>query len=280
VGFFSDLHRSIFDPNFYREALTRPRGRVVLFMLKMLIFTALILCATRTYYLLHSERGIAPLIGVMFGDMEIRDGHLKTELEQPYEVPGDALAVLMNRLVGQSRFFERVPDNFMVVDTRRSTLTATGDGAASPKVVLGESSVAFPEMRMEMPYNTIVAGGNFEFSAASVQAFLDRHTVSFLLHFFLMGLFFGTFTILLSVFFLSLAAYVFRSERAKGYPHYVRLACYAVTPVMLGSALVAASGVSAEWTWHVFIILSTLLMFRAMVSTSDKAPDEKREGIQ
>jgi hypothetical protein len=277
VRFFSDLHRSIFDPSFYREVLTRSRRRVVLFMLKMLVFTALILCISSTYYITHSERGIAPLVSALFGDMEIRDGFLKTDLPQPYEVSGDALAVLFNRLMGHSRFFGRVPDNFLVVDTRAHSVS--GDGAAAPNVILGESAVAFPEMRMEMPYKSLVAGGNFEFTAASVQAFLNKNTVLFLLHFFFVGLFFGAFTLLLSVFFLSLASYIFSTDRAKGYRHFVKLACFAISPVMLGNALVAASGVNAEWTWHLFIIISTIIMFRAMVNTSGKTSEEKKEAV-
>jgi len=275
MGFFSDLHRSIFDPNFYREVPARSRGRVMSFVLKMLLFTALALCVSRTYYIVHAERGIAPPLSVLFGDIEIRGGLLKTDLPQPYEVSGEAVAALMNRLMGHSGFFGRVPDNFMVVDTRPPAVA--GEGSAAPKIILGESALVFPDMRVEMPYASLIAGGDFEFTRQSVQAFLDKNIVPLLFHFFFTGLFFSAFTILLSIFFLSFAAYVFSVERAKGYPHFVRLACFAVSPVLLGGAVVAVSGVNAEWTWHVFIILSTLIMFRAMVSTSDRAPEEKKE---
>lgn len=267
----------MFDPSFYREALERSRWRVVMFTVKLLFFTAMILGMSRAYYLVHSERGIAPLVSAMFVGMEIRDGLLTTEHPQPYEVSGEMLTALLNRLMGHSRFFERVPDNFLVVDTRG---TRPDPGAAgAPKIIMGESTVMFADMRMEMPYKSFVSGGNFQFTVSSIQEFLNRNALTFTAHFFITGLFMNFFTVMMGVLFLSLAAFVFRADRAKCYQHFLRLACFAISPVALGAALVSISGVSAEWTWHVFIILSTLIMFRAMVNTADKPPDEKKEAI-
>jgi len=82
------------------------------------------------------------------------------------------------------------------------------------------------------------------------------------------------------VFFLSFAAFVFRVDRARGYWYFVRLASYAISPVVLGAALVSLSGVSADWTWHVFIIISTILMFRAMMQTSSDGAQEEKSEVQ
>lgn len=286
VGFFSDLHRSIFDRNFYREVPERPVGRVVLFVFKMLFFTALVLGVAHTYYISHTGRGIAPLVSAVFGGVEIRDGRLQTDLPQPYGVRGEAFTLLLNRMMGHSRFFEGMPDGYMVIDTRPAQAPADGEadgaaGAAAPQIVLGETAVAFRGMGMAVPYSAIIDGGNFKFTAEAVQEYLNKNVVQFLIHFFLLGLFFTTFTMFLSAFFLSLAAYIFSVERAKGFRHFAKLACFAVTPVTLGSAAVAVSGVAdAEWTWHVFVIISTVIMFRAMVSTAGKAPEEKKEAPQ
>jgi hypothetical protein len=263
ASFFADLHRSIFDPNFYREAVERSRGRVFFFFFKLLLFTALIMGFSKTYYLVHSERGIAPLVNAMFGEMEIKDGRLVTEFEQPYAVPSGLTAELMNRLVGYSGFFGRLPDNFLVVDTRTPP-TEYKFALTGPAILLKESAVDLRRMEMELPYKFFISVSDFKFPVAAVQEFLNRNFASFALNFFLISLFFGFFTMTLSVFFLSLASYVFTLDRSGGYRRFVRLACYAITPVMLGNAFVAASGVSAEWTWHVFIVISTLLMFRAM----------------
>jgi hypothetical protein len=83
----------------------------------------------------------------------------------------------------------------------------------------------------------------------------------------------------MSVFFLSIAAYLFSFDKTKKYGYFLKIACFSISPVMIGSALVAVSGVSAEWAWYIFVILSTMLMFRAMAHASIKAPapDEKKE---
>ncbi|MDR2578771.1 MAG: DUF1189 domain-containing protein [Chitinispirillales bacterium] len=276
VSFFSDLHKSIFDLGFYREAVKRSRGRVVMFMLKLLVLTALVTGVSKTYYLLHSERGVAPLISAVFSGMEIVDGRLVTELEQPYDMSGVMPAELLGRLMGYPHLFERTPKNFLVVDTR--TPPVAYEGADAPHVLLGETSVEFRVVRMEIPYKNITGSENFQFTASAVQGVLNRNAVSFALQFFMGALFFGFFTMMISAFFLSLAAYIFAIDRRGGYGRFARLASYAITPVMLGSALVAVSGVSAEWTWHVFIIISTIIMFRAMTRLSlDKTSEEKSE---
>jgi ABC-type glycerol-3-phosphate transport system permease component len=277
MGFFSDLHRSIFDPHFYKDAITRSGLRVALFLFKLLLVTALVTGFSKSYYLLHSTRGIAPVINVLFGDVEIRDGRLNASREMPYELPGGLVAGLMSRFVGYANFFERVPENFVVVDTRSPA--ADYDAESAPKILLGESAARFSEMRMDIPYERIV-GKNFNFSLPSVQAFLNKNMASFVIHFFVLSFFFGLFTVTLSVFFLSLAAYIFSVDRAKGFPYFFRIACFAITPVMVGTALVSATGVNAEWSWHVFIIISTVVMFRAMVHNSiDKTLEEKGEAL-
>jgi len=278
MTFFSDLHRSIFDPLFYRDAVTLTWPRVVLFLFKLLILTALITGFSKSYYLLHSTRGIAPVINVLFGDLEIRDGRLNSSREVPYEVPGGPVAGLMSRFIGYSNFFERVPNNFLVVDTRSPAAAYSAENA--PSILLGESFARFSEMRMDIPYEKIL-GKNFSFTVPSVQAFLNKNKASFIVHFFVLNFFFGLFTVTLSVFFLSLAAYIFSVDRAKGFRYFFRLACFAITPVMVGTALVSVSGVNAAWSWHVFIIISTIVMFRAMVHNSiDKMPEKEGETLQ
>jgi len=277
MTFLSDLHRSIFDPYFYKDAITRPKLRVALFLLKLLLFTALITGFSKSYYLLHSTRGIAPVINVLFGDLELRDGHLSSSREVPYELPGAVVAGLMSRFIGYPNFFERAPDNFVVVDTR--VPAAVYDAKNAPGILLGESFARFSEMRIDIPYEKVL-GKNFSFTVPAVQAFLDKNKLSFALHFFILNFFFGLFTVALSVFFLALAAYIFSIDRAKGFKFFFRLACFAITPVMVGTALVSVSGVDAAWSWHIFIIISTIVMFRAIVHNSiDKTLEEKSEAL-
>ena len=277
MAFLSDLHRSIFDARFYREAIGRSRGRIVLFMVKLLVLTSLVAGFAKAYYFINSDRGVAALVGTLFGGMEVRDGRLLTDREPPYTISGNALAELMDRMAGYPRFFDRLPDNFLVVDTRTPPETYAM-GASSPAVVLKESTVEFVNMRFEVPYEALIGKRDLKFTTQSVQEYLYAGKGYVAAHFIILSLFFGFFSIALSATFLSLAAYIFSADRSSGYGYFLRIACYSVTPVTLGAALVALSGVSAEWTWHVFIVISTILMFRAMAnSTLDKASGENSE---
>lgn len=276
MSFLSDLHRSIFDARFYRDVIGRSWVCNVLFLAKLLVFTTLIAGFAKAYYFVHSERGVAVLVGSVFGDMELRGGRLSTAREPPYAVSGDALTVLMNRLAGYSRFFDQLPANFLVVDTRDQP-DQYNTGAAAPAIVLKKTSAEFVNMGMEVPYVALFGKSDLTFTAASVQKYLNGKFGYVAAHFIIIGLFFGFFSITLSIFFLSAAAYIFSTDRSCGYERFLRIACYSVTPVTLGSAIVAISGVSADWTWHVFIVISTVLMFRSMANSSlDKAEEEKK----
>jgi len=276
VKFFSSLHRSIFNPLFIREAVKFPAVRVVMFLLKLLVLTALISGISKTYYLLHDVRGVTPVISAMFDRMEIVDGQLKTEREQPFEMPKDLAGALLDNFAGFT-VFQQVPDNFLVVDTRKP-LPADDKVTGAAKILLKESSVLFRDIRIEIPYRNLV-GKNFEFTAPAVQGFLSRNAFSFVLNFFMLHFVFTFFTVLMSLFFLSLAAYLFSFHRAKKFGYFFKVACFSISPVMIGSALVAVSGVRAEWAWYVFVILSTMLMFRGMAHASIDAsvPDDKKE---
>jgi len=213
----------------------------------------------------------------MFGDMEIRDGRLKTERETPFEMPKGLTGALLDNLAG-FRVFLQVPDNFLVVDTR-NPIPGDDKVTGAAKVLLKESSVLFKDMRIEMPYELLV-GKDFEFTAAAVQEFLHRNMLSFMLNFFILSFFMTLFTVLICVLVLSAAAYLSSFNREKKFGYFLKIACFSISPVMIGSALVAVSGVSAEWAWFIFIILSTMLMFRAMAHASipvPLVPDEKKE---
>jgi hypothetical protein len=246
-------------------------------MVKLLVLTSLVTGFAKAYYFVHSERGVAALAVALFDGMELRDGRLLTDREQPYSLSGNALAALMDRLMGEQHLFDRIPENVLVVDTRTPP-KPYGEGGAAPAIVLREATVEFVNIRIEVPYEALIGRKNLKFTAQAFQEYLNASMGRVAMHFIIISLFFGFFSLALSAVFLSLAAYIFSSDRSNGYGHFLRLACYAVTPVTLGAALVAVSGVSAEWTWHVFIVISTILMFRAMTNSSPgKASGENSE---
>jgi hypothetical protein len=50
------------------------------------------------------------------------------------------------------------------------------------------------------------------------------------------------------------------------------MAIFSVTPITIGTILIALSGVKLNWTWHILIFLSTLVMFRAMLISGGITP--------
>lgn len=261
--------------------LSYKKAEVFFFVLKLLIFTSLLSGLAKAYYLVHPQRGVSAQVETLLDGIEIKNGRLDVKRDVPYVAPRAMAVSVMDRLVGFSNFFQEVPDTFLVVDTR-----AVDEWSSKPKpqILLKTSAVVFDWgiLKKEMPYETILGSRkDFSFSAASVREFLLSRYYQLLGSFIYLNLLFESSMILLTVFFLSISAFLFRADKIKGIGYFIKIACFSITPVLVGTSLVALSGVRADWTLHIFIIISTIVMFRAMVYTSARAlSEEKKKSLE
>ncbi|MFP4162353.1 MAG: DUF1189 family protein [Chitinispirillaceae bacterium] len=281
MRFLSELHRSIFDPAFYWEVLHFKKTRIVFFIVKLLIFTSLLSGLAKTYYLTHPQRGISAQVEALFSGIEIENGRLYVNRAVPYVAPKELVASVMDRLVGVPNLFQQLPDTFLVVDTRADSEWRI---ESNPQIIMRNESVLVDMKTSQavIPYEQILGGKkDFAFTASKIQDFFNSYFSGLVVHFVFWNLFFGASSVVLSVFFLSLAAYLFRADKLKRFSHFLKLACFSISPILVGTSLVALSGVRAEWTWHFFIIISTVVMFRAMAYTSARErSEEKKKGLE
>lgn len=281
LKFLSELHRSIFDPSFYWKVLSFKKAQVFFFVLKLLIFTSLVSGLAKSYYLVHPQRGISTQVETLLNGIEIKDGRLEVNRDVPYVAPKEMAVSVVNRLVGFSNLLEEVPDTFLVVDTREADEWST---KPKPQILLKSSHVIFDwgVLKKEVPYQDFLGSRkDFSFSADGVREFLRSRYYTLLGSFVYTNLLFGSSMTLLTIFFLSLSAYMFRADKMKGIGYYIKIACFSITPVLVGTSLVAVSGVRADWTLHIFIIISTVVMFRAMAYTSARAlSEEKKKSLE
>ncbi|MBN1575772.1 MAG: DUF1189 family protein [Chitinispirillaceae bacterium] len=268
MNFFVSLHRSVLEPGFYREAIALPRREIAGYFFKLLFFFALITAGADTWYLINGQRGIPRMLAAAFPGMALRDGILQPAKETPYVVPSYLVAPILNQLLGLPAMFNPEAESLVVVDTaRRSNVPLKVPvillKAREAVVVLAAGTT------MEFTYENILFGTrDLDFTVDQIGRFLKRHIGTVFFGYFFSTLLHQGVLFLFSIFFLALAAYIFRVERKRTLKEYLKTSTFAISPLAVGSALVAISGVKIEWIWHMLIFLSTIVMFRAIIAIS------------
>lgn len=273
MKFFNFVHRSIFDSLFYKEVAAFSRKTVVLYFIKLLFFTVLTTGFAHTYYLLHPQRGISSKIELLFSGMEINDGVLQPNRATPYFPPSYLMNPVLEQFAGSAHVLNNSIDSMLVVDT--------SEGSVLPRnipYVLKKEGVMlrYNNMVFSIPYSELLRDiKHFRFTSEQIRQLLG-HNMEFVLTSSLTVSFFSNFFLLIfSIFFLGTAAFIFRVEGSRKYLFYIRNACFAVTPIAVGTILIGLSGVKLAWTWHVLIFISTIVMFRAIITTTKPANDSR-----
>ena len=267
MSLFGDLHSSIFSARFYERISEKSAGEAVRFFILVCIGTAIISGAAHTYFSFDRKTGIAVQLSAMLNGMKFKNGSLDPHVATPY-VPGTMhLEKLLNTLFCMPSLFTELPDSFFIVDTSKSALLRK---SPHTQILMGErylyvnpgTSVSFT-----VPYSLIVKDGDLVVTEESVQVLLKKYLVVVALNFFIQTGFVNTLVFLLSIVFLTFAAYIFRLERARKFGNFLKTACFAASPVYVGTNFVALSGTTFFWTWHVLILIATFVMFRGVMAS-------------
>ncbi|NLG18254.1 MAG: DUF1189 family protein [Fibrobacter sp.] len=274
MSFFKKLHRSIVDPLFYKEVLTADKWFIAGFLFQLLLLTSLLTSLSQVYYMLDDQRGIAKPIEMAFPETKIVNGKLKTALQLPYTPPKYLIMPVFDQLFGVPGIGSD-SDSLLILDTARTA----GNSLKVPTVIMGSEKLFMflsEKTVLQVPYKILLGNGKFTFKAEQIRSFFVANLMSITLFFFFASLTQNFFMIFFSVSFLAVAGYLFRVERGRSLGHYLRTACFAVSPICVGSILVGFSGVKLFWTWHILIFISTIVMFRA-ITASGKPADKSGE---
>ncbi|MDG5815956.1 DUF1189 family protein [Chitinispirillales bacterium ANBcel5] len=276
MKFFSELHRSIFEPLFYREVLGASRLKITGYLFKLFVFATILTSLFKTYYIIDTERGIATPLSQLFSEMEIKEGKLYPNRPEPYIPSTRSLSAILDRMVIYPHIFAAMPDTFLVVDTQAKEW----DGERKPGILMNKTSVVlqpFTSSEIVIPYSRFLGESDFSFTPSLIRSVLVRNMFSLFLNSLIWSSVFFLFVITSSVLFLGIAAFLFRIEKKRKINQFFRIASFASTPVILGNVIVAFAGVKNNWIWHIFIFISTIVMFRAIVATTPEKNKKDRE---
>lgn len=246
---------------------TFSRKTVAGYFIKLLFFTVLVTGLAQTYYLFDSQRGIPSKIASLFSGMEIKDGVLYPNRSTPYFPPSYQLQPIWEQLLGTAQILGGNTDSMLVIDTSEHgnyPQKALYVMKKKELVLMVNDSPFLSKPYEELLHNT----GSYKFTPDEIRMTLYKNISGIFISCLTLSFVENIFALIFSIFFLGTAAFIFRVESNTKFFFYLRAACFAVTPIAVGTIIIGLSGVRLYWTWHILIFISTIVMFRAIIAST------------
>jgi len=279
VNFFYELHRSMVDPQFYNEVLTYKRSRVAWYVVLLLLLTSVVTIIAQWWHQIESDDGIPHAIELALSGMEIKDGRLDPHVQTPFVPPSKNSWPLMSAIFSQNGMIQAT-DTLIFIDT---TSTQTFK-LKVPYLALGKDQVYLnyddKYFKKSVPYTMLLNGEkNFKFTISEIRSLFKKpwFFVQLIIIMFFATIIQNLIIIIFSIFFLAVAAYIFRIERLTGFSIFLRASTFAITPMALGLMLINVAGVQVVWGWHLLIFISTIVLFRGVVAIGKASPVKESE---
>lgn len=265
MTFFLQIHRSIVDPSFYVEVIALPPKKIAIFLIKLISITVLIVAFTCTWRVMNPRTGLPAVLPALFPDMEISVAGMVPNKKTPYVVNPLYIADFIALFSSVPLSYLEISDSVLVVDNRSD-------------IRIGEkSSIRFlfaadrihvklnPEIYFTIPYSFIASEKEtVTFTREGIGKYIGRRKVSVFINFCLQHLITFGLNIIVGVFFLSFAAFIFKARYRNTFKVYLKLSVFAITPLALETIIVTISGVKFVWIWHVALFVSVFILYRGM----------------
>jgi hypothetical protein len=206
-------------------------------------------------------------VPALFPGMEIKGGRLDPKRVTPYYSDARSTASLYAIFSVTDPVSEAVfPESTILVDTSASVDLSVKSGVkfifTSESMVLSMSGMKprhfsyasfFPGMTSIILDNKNITGLMKSYFSVFYVINLAQHIMS------------DAVSVAFAVIFLSFAAYIFNNEgRRRKYGDYLKMAFFAASPIPVLTILAAAASVRFEWIWQAGVMVSTIVMFRAL----------------
>jgi hypothetical protein len=279
VNFFLLVHRSIFDPTLYREIPQLGRRVIFFFVIKLILIASGISAIAHTCHVFSASKGAAVTIAEAFNGITIKDGRLMSNRPLPFEIPSQDLAVIYSRLINIPATLDTLQLPRVIVDTSSNPPIRT-----IPSIILRSQDAAFytaPGGPQVVPYykKSWYGPANLQFTEPGIRKLLMR-VIAWLFTVNLVwdGLCCAGLT-LFCICMFTVAAYIFRTERSRQIAYYFGIAGFAITPIPVGMVIIALASVTIPGTWQFLVIMSVVVMFRALIATMKTAKDADSGGV-
>lgn len=279
MTFFLQIHRSIVDPSFYAEAIILPPKKIIFFLVKLISITVLIVAFTCTFRVVNPRTGLPAVLPALFPDMKITAAGMEPNKETPYSVNPLYIADFISLFTSVPLSYLEISDSTVVVDNRRDVRI---EDKSSIRLLFSADVIHVklsPEFYFTLPYSLIVSEKEtLRFTREGISKYVGRHKISLFVNFYLQNIITFGLNIMVGIFFLSFAAFIFKAKHINTFRVYIKLAVFAITPLALETILVTISGAKFVWIWHVALFFSVFILYRGMryitIQNNNKRSDE------
>jgi len=273
LKFFATLHRTIFDPGFYREEQGRSLKRALSYWCALLAFVTVTGGAFHAWYLYQRLPG--PL-AAMFEGLEIRDGVLAADRPMPYAPASGHLTEIADRIFIVNPLSGFLPDSVVWFDTVALADTALPRSAViafTRRHLVVNRGTPFP---MALPYEKLFGTATVSFTVAGIRSYLVRQAAGILLQLMVQDLALIVLYLFPLVCFLAFAAYILNMQTLRSWKQAFAASFYAITPTAVGLVLQSMAGTNIQGTGYVFTLVSYFVLFRGI----RPVPAQKKAGPQ
>lgn len=268
MQFFTQIHRSITDPSYYLEILTFPVSKIVFYLLKLLLLAAFVASIVHTIRLVNHETGLPSVLPSLFKDIVIFEGKMEVVSETPYQLDLPYVVELYSQMYDlpydmAGQMFQ-LSDSSIIIDKNREIVY---DGQSTINLLLSEDSIfvnakikilSFPYTLWGMTKNRI------QFTKEGVGRWVKRKSFSLFQYSLFLHLMYVFFRLVISIFFITIATYIFKLGRFAGFSVVMKISCFAVTPIVIENCISSLAGVKLYWTWQLSVFVATIVVYRAI----------------
>jgi hypothetical protein len=277
AAFFWSVHRSVFDPTFYREVRTQPAARAAWFFVAIIALSSLGIGAAHTWYFMKPSTGFGAQVAVAFQGAEFRGGEFLPPRPTPYVMPPHTFSRALVLAGVMPSVVDFLPESFLVVDTGNAVSPGS---ETSIHILLSKTSVVLnphTPYTYTMPYAALVGNRSVSIDEKAVRTLLIRNGAGIFVSFALKDLLLQVMTGAGTLVFLFLAAFILKIDGFRMVADPFAFAVYSSVPVVVGSIIEAAAGTQIKGTWFVFMMISLIVLFRGIRSCLAESRESKSD---
>ncbi|MFW6221601.1 MAG: DUF1189 family protein [Fibrobacterota bacterium] len=273
MNFFKQIHESIVSPFFYRKIISFSGMKVLWYVVRLIILTALVEGAVHTWQAFDTETGLPYLFSRVLQGVSLRNGELVSETDDLYTPPGNYVRDLVAFLGAVPMEYVNVGDSSLVVDTRAQSRKGPNPNRNTIRLMRRRVEFSNGAGTIPIEYTDLFGDkGQIYFTSEEIESFLESNIVAVSFFFIISHMLKSGRDILFALFFLAIAAYIFRNGR-RDLVYSVKIASFAISSIAVANILEALSMTSMAWTGQAALIISSVVLFRAIRATGVN-PDE------
>lgn len=276
--FFLSIHRSIVDAGFYAEIRRSALRTCFWYVIRLFFLAIFVIACSRLYYALDKDKGLPAQFAFLLENVTIAKGTLSYNGDLPHLADKYAIGSIIDILSDRGDISIILPDSIMVIDTGNQIPLGR-----QTRIALRSSYAEmhfFGPVAMRLPYSVLFPdSAAHRFTREGNSDYFHRNAVSLWGSLAATAAFSGIFQLAGTIVFLAAMAFFFGFPRLFQFSQLLKMACFSVTPICIGDALLALTATKMVWPGYLFFCLSVFILLRGMKGAVQSLAKREENGL-